>query len=140
MNLAQENPIVRLQDVSLSYGKVEALHHLSLEVPPHTLVGLIGPDGVGKSSMLSLVTGAHVMPPQGSLYVLGGDMRDKAHRDKVCPKIAYMPQGLGKNLYFTLTVEENLQFFARHGPKHRARNRASARYGCGDPARPRGRP
>ncbi|MBR4672955.1 MAG: ribosome-associated ATPase/putative transporter RbbA [Victivallales bacterium] len=109
----QENPIVRLQDVSLSYGKVEALRHLSLEVPPHTLVGLIGPDGVGKSSMLSLVTGAHAMPPQGSLYVLGGDMRDKAHRDKVCPKIAYMPQGLGKNLYFTLTVEENLQFFAR---------------------------
>ncbi|MBR4222292.1 MAG: ABC transporter ATP-binding protein, partial [Victivallales bacterium] len=109
----QENPIVRLQDVSLSYGKVEALKHLSLEVPSHTLVGLIGPDGVGKSSMLSLVTGAHVMPPQGSLYVLGGDMRDKAHRDKVCPKIAYMPQGLGKNLYFTLTVEENLQFFAR---------------------------
>ena len=86
MNL--ENPIVRLQDVSLSYGKVEALKHLSLEVPSHTLVGLIGPDGVGKSSMLSLVTGAHVMPPQGSLYVLGGDMRDKAHRDKVCPKIS----------------------------------------------------
>ncbi|MBQ7651366.1 MAG: ribosome-associated ATPase/putative transporter RbbA, partial [Victivallales bacterium] len=115
MNVAQsvENPIVRLQDVSMSYGKVEALHHLSLEVPPHTLVGLIGPDGVGKSSMLSLVTGAHAMPPQGSLFVLGGDMRDKAHRDKVCPKIAYMPQGLGKNLYFTLTVEENLQFFAR---------------------------
>ena len=108
-----ENPIVRLQDVSMSYGKVEALHHLTLEVPPHTLVGLIGPDGVGKSSMLSLVTGAHAMPPQGSLFVLGGDMRDKAHRDKVCPKIAYMPQGLGKNLYFTLTVEENLQFFAR---------------------------
>ena len=115
MNIVQpdENPIVRIQDVSLSYGKVEALHHLSLDVPPHTLVGLIGPDGVGKSSMLSLVTGAHAMPPQGSLYVLGGDMRDKAHRDKVCPKIAYMPQGLGKNLYFTLTVEENLQFFAR---------------------------
>ena len=104
---------MRLQDVSLSYGKVEALHHLSLEVPPHTLVGLIGPDGVGKSSMLSLVTGAHAMPPTGNLFVLGGDMRDKAHRDKVCPKIAYMPQGLGKNLYFTLTVEENLQFFAR---------------------------
>ena len=115
MNVAQsvENPIVRLQDVSMSYGKVEALRHLSLEVPPHTLVGLIGPDGVGKSSMLSLVTGAHAMPPQGSLFVLGGDMRDKAHRNRVCPKIAYMPQGLGKNLYFTLTVEENLQFFAR---------------------------
>ena len=49
----------------------------------------------------------------GTLEVLGGDMRDAKHRNKVCPRIAYMPQGLGKNLYFTLTVEENLQFFGR---------------------------
>ena len=73
---------------------------------------MIGPDGVGKSTLLSLVTGAHAMQ-EGDLRVLGGDMRDRDHRNKVCPKIAYMPQGLGKNLYFTLTVEENLQFFAR---------------------------
>ena len=44
---------------------------------------------------------------------LGGDMRSKRHRDLVGPRIAYMPQGLGKNLYPTLSVEENLQFFAR---------------------------
>ena len=50
---------------------------------------------------------------KGELRVLGGDMRDAEHRSRICPKIAYMPQGLGKNLYFTLTVEENLQFFAR---------------------------
>ena len=53
------------------------------------------------------------MQSTGSIEVLGGDMRSKAHRDKVCPQIAYMPQGLGKNLYFTLTVEENLQFFGK---------------------------
>ncbi len=45
--------------------------------------------------------------------VLGGDMADGRHRDEVCPRIAYMPQGLGKNLYPTLSVEENLQFFGR---------------------------
>jgi ABC-type multidrug transport system ATPase subunit len=45
--------------------------------------------------------------------VLGGDMRRTGHRDAVCPRIAYMPQGLGKNLYPTLSVEENLQFFGR---------------------------
>ena len=67
---------------------------------------------MGKSTLLSLVTGAHAMQ-KGALFVLGGDMRDPAHREKICPKVAYMPQGLGKNLYFTLTVEENLQFFAR---------------------------
>ena len=53
------------------------------------------------------------MQNSGTIEVLGGDMRSKAHREKVCPKIAYMPQGLGKNLYFTLTVEENLQFFGK---------------------------
>ena len=47
------------------------------------------------------------------MTVLGGDMADRRHRDAVCPRIAYMPQGLGKNLYPTLSVEENLQFFGR---------------------------
>ncbi|HRM93453.1 MAG TPA: ATP-binding cassette domain-containing protein, partial [Alicycliphilus sp.] len=47
------------------------------------------------------------------VWVLGGDMRERSHRNRVCPRIAYMPQGLGKNLYPTLSVEENLQFFAR---------------------------
>jgi hypothetical protein len=45
--------------------------------------------------------------------VLGGDMRDVHHRRDVCPKIAWMPQGLGKNLYHTLSVYENVDFFAR---------------------------
>lgn len=105
-------PIVRIRNVSLRYGKTLALNDVSVDIFPRRLVGLIGPDGVGKSSLLSLVTGAHAMQT-GSMHVLGGDMRDKAHRKAVCPRIAYMPQGLGKNLYFTLTVEENLQFFAR---------------------------
>ena len=45
--------------------------------------------------------------------VRGGDMRDARHRRDVCPKIAWMPQGLGKNLYHTLSVYENVDFFAR---------------------------
>lgn len=45
--------------------------------------------------------------------VLGGDMRDPKHRRDVCPRIAWMPQGLGKNLYHTLSVYENVDFFAR---------------------------
>ncbi len=106
-------PVVKLQNVSFSFGKTLALDDFSLEIAPRKLVGLIGPDGVGKSTMLSLVTGARAMQKSGAIEVLGGDMRSKAHRDKVCPKIAYMPQGLGKNLYFTLTVEENLQFFGK---------------------------
>ncbi|KAB2887100.1 MAG: ABC transporter ATP-binding protein, partial [Burkholderiaceae bacterium] len=87
------------------------------------MVGIIGPDGVGKSSLLSLLAGARAVQ-QGRVEALGGDMASKAHRDRVCPRIAYMPQGLGKNLYPTLSVEENLQFFARlfgHGAAERRR-------------------
>ena len=85
------------------------------------MVGLIGPDGVGKSSLLSLLAGVRIIQ-EGTVEVLGGDMASKAHRKQVCPRIAYMPQGLGKNLYPTLSVEENLQFFARlfgHGAAER---------------------
>lgn len=73
------------------------------------MVGLIGPDGVGKSSLLSLISGARVIE-QGNVMVLGGDMRDPKHRRDVCPRIAWMPQGLGKNLYHTLSVYENVDF------------------------------
>ncbi|MBO5763437.1 MAG: ribosome-associated ATPase/putative transporter RbbA, partial [Lentisphaeria bacterium] len=110
--MPEHAPAVQFQDLSLHYGKTVGIDRISLEIPSRKLIGLIGPDGVGKSTLLSLVTGAHVMQ-SGSLTVLGGDMRDAKHREIICPKIAYMPQGLGKNLYFTLTVEENLQFFAR---------------------------
>ncbi|MCE4372367.1 ribosome-associated ATPase/putative transporter RbbA [Xanthomonas hortorum] len=106
------SPVVRLQGVRLFYKQVEALAGIDLEVPAGRMVGLIGPDGVGKSSLLSLVSGARAIQ-EGTVEVLGGDMRTRAHRNRVCPRIAYMPQGLGRNLYPTLSVEENLQFFAR---------------------------
>ena len=105
-------PVARLQDVRLRYGTTEALRGITLDIPAGGMVGLIGPDGVGKSSLLSLLSGARAVQ-QGEVWALGGDMRSKAHRDRVCPRIAYMPQGLGKNLYPTLSVEENLQFFGR---------------------------
>ena len=105
-------PVVRLVDISLSYGKTLALNNLSLDIPSGKIVGMLGPDGVGKSSLLSLVSGSRKIQ-EGEVWVLDGDMRKKSQRDVICPRIAYMPQGLGKNLYHTLTVEENLQFFAR---------------------------
>jgi ribosome-dependent ATPase len=98
--------------VSLHYGKVVALGGIDLDIPAGCMVGLLGPDGAGKSSLLSLLAGARKVQ-LGSVQVLGGDMAEARHRESVCPHISYMPQGLGKNLYAMLSVEENLQFFGR---------------------------
>lgn len=108
----QGTMVADIQQVSLKYGKTQALKEISLSLPAGCMMGLIGPDGVGKSSLLALLAGAKVIQ-QGRLMVLGGDIADAKHRRKVCPHIAYMPQGLGKNLSKTLSVEENLQFVAR---------------------------
>jgi ribosome-dependent ATPase len=105
-------PVARLHDVSLRYSrKTLALDGVSLDVPSGCMVGFIGPDGVGKSTLFSLVAGARAIQT-GQIEVLGGDMADRRHRRVVCPQVAYMPQGLGKNLYATLSVTENLDFFA----------------------------
>ncbi len=104
--------VARLQGVRLRYRKTLALDDINLELPSGCMVGFIGPDGVGKSSLFSLLAGARRIQ-DGTVEVLGGSMADPGHRRRVCPRIAYMPQGLGKNLYPTLSVFENVEFFAR---------------------------
>jgi len=104
--------VVRLAGVCLRYRKTRALDGITLDLPGGCMVGLIGPDGVGKSSLLSLVAGARALQ-DGTVLVLGSNMADRRARAKVGPRIAYMPQGLGRNLYPTLSIEENLQFFGR---------------------------
>jgi len=102
--------VVRAEGLSLQYGKVRALDNVSIDLPAGCIVGLIGPDGVGKSSLLGLIAGARRLQA-GQLEVLGRDMARARHRAKVAPRIAFMPQGLGRNLYPTLSVRENLDFF-----------------------------
>ncbi len=105
-------PIAQLASVTQRYRKVTALDDVTLDLPAGVLVGLVGPDGVGKSTLLAIVAGARQIQ-SGQVIVLGGDMADRAHRAAVCPRIAYMPQGLGKNLYPDLSIRENIEFFAR---------------------------
>jgi ribosome-dependent ATPase len=104
--------VARIAGLTQRYGRVVALEEVSIEVPAGGMVGFIGPDGVGKSSLLSIVAGARQIQ-SGSVSVLGDDMADAEHRAAVCPRIAYMPQGLGKNLYADLSVRENIEFFGR---------------------------
>ena len=112
-------PVALLQDLSHRYGATQAVDNISLTIPAGCMVGFIGPDGVGKSSVLALLAGVRKIQT-GTVQVLGGDMRQSRHRARVCPRIAYMPQGLGKNLYMSLSVFENIDFFARLFGQQRA--------------------
>ena len=103
---------VSIQNLSHRYGKTLALDGVSLDIPKGATVGLIGPDGVGKSTLLSLMAGVKVIQ-DGRVEVLGGDMADKDMRRDLSHRIAFMPQGLGRNLYPTLSVYENIDFHAR---------------------------
>ena len=106
------DPVASLNGVSHRHRSTRALDAVTLEIPRGRMVAFIGPDGVGKSTLLGLIAGSRRMQT-GQIHVLGGDMRDAQHRGRVCPRIAYMPQGLGRNLYPDLTVRENIEFFAR---------------------------
>jgi ribosome-dependent ATPase len=86
-----------VRDLSHSYGSVAALDGVSTDIPAGRLVGLIGPDGMGKSSLLAILAGARQIQ-QGGVLVLDTEISNAAARASICPRIAYMPQGLGKNL------------------------------------------
>jgi len=105
-------PVVSIRDVTHRYGKVLALDRISLDIPTGIMVGIIGPDGAGKSTLLALMAGSKKMQ-EGQVDALDGDMRRVRHRRAVCPRIAYMPQGLGKNLYLELSVHDNVDFMAQ---------------------------
>ena len=94
------------------YGSVTALDGVSVDLPAGQLIGLIGPDGVGKSSLLAILAGARKIQ-EGGVLVLDTEIANATARASICPRIAYMPQGLGKNLYPDLSVKENIEFFAR---------------------------
>ena len=110
--IGRAGSVARIEDVTHRYGTTVALDAVTLELPAGCVVGFIGPDGVGKSTLLSIIAGARQVQ-SGNVFVLDGDIRDSAHRATVCPRIAYMPQGLGKNLYADLSVRENIEFFSR---------------------------
>jgi ribosome-dependent ATPase len=112
MDLPGESPVASVRNVSQVYGKAVALDDVSLDIPPNRMIGMIGPDGVGKSTLLSMIAGVRKIQT-GTVQVLGGDIADAGFRTAVSSRIAYLPQGLGKNLYPTLSIAENIDFFGR---------------------------
>ena len=104
--------IAHLQGVSHRYGTTVALDNITVDVPARKMVGVIGPDGVGKSTMLALISGVRTIQT-GEVVVFDKDVAERAHLRRIRGRIAYMPQGLGRNLYPTLSVFENIDFFGR---------------------------
>ncbi len=103
---------IAAEGVTHRYGRLTALTDVSLSIPSGSSTALVGPDGVGKSTLLALVAGVRRLQT-GAIRTLGGDMGASRDRDRVSPRIAYMPQGLGRNLYPSLSVVENIEFFGR---------------------------
>lgn len=104
--------VANVRHVSLGYRGALALDDVSVSFAVGRMTGVVGPDGVGKSSLLSLIAGARRLRT-GEIDVFGHSIADSAHRRRICSRIAFMPQGLGRNLYPDLTVSENIAFFAR---------------------------
>jgi ribosome-dependent ATPase len=104
--------VVELSNVNQRYGKAVALDDISLQIPGGKMIGLIGPDGVGKSTLLGIAAGVRRLQ-SGRAQVLGGNIDDAGFRNAVAAQIAYLPQGLGKNLYPTLSIFDNADFFGR---------------------------
>ena len=105
-------PIARVKNVSHRYGATVSLDDVSIDIPSRIMVGVIGPDGVGKSTLLGLIAGVKKIQ-DGEVVVFDKNIADQETLREMRGRIAYMPQGLGRNLYPTLSVFENIDFFGR---------------------------
>jgi ribosome-dependent ATPase len=115
--------VARLDNVSHRYGTTVALDEVTIDIPARKMVGVIGPDGVGKSTLLALISGVRTIQT-GKVVVFDGDLKSPAHLKSLRARVAYMPQGLGRNLYPTLSVFENIDFFGRLFGQSAAERRA----------------
>ncbi len=100
-------PVVQIEKVVKSFGELCAVAGVSLEVNAGEVVGLIGPDGAGKTTTLRMIAGL-MSPSAGVVRVFGRDLAEEARAPRV--RLGYMPQQY--SLYGDLTVQENLRFFA----------------------------
>lgn len=104
--------IVRVAGFQKRYKKHEAVKGVDLEVRRGEIYGLIGPDAAGKSSLMKAIAGV-LSYEGGQVEVLGTLINSERAAERVKARIGFLPQGLGENLYPDLSIEENVDFFAR---------------------------
>ena len=107
-----ESAVVTVEHFVKRYKKLVAVNDVQLTIRPGEIYGLIGPDGSGKSSLMKAIAGVLAFEG-GVVKVLGTSIDSEATAERVKPRIGFLPQGLGLNLYPELSVEENIDFFAR---------------------------
>jgi branched-chain amino acid transport system ATP-binding protein len=103
-----------LENLEVRYGKIRALRGVSLTVPDHAVVAVLGPTGAGKSSMLKAISGT-VRPFAGRILWNGTDISRMAPHKILRLGIAHVPEG--RAMIAPLTVEENLQMGAYITPR-----------------------
>jgi len=101
--------ILKIEDLSVSYGQVKAIRRVSLEVNEGEIVVLIGANGAGKSTLLETVLGIHRFQ-SGTILFLGNDITRRSTDNIVGSGICLAPEGRG--IFPSMTVWENLQLGA----------------------------
>jgi len=112
LNPQHSDAVVRVSQFVKRYKKQVAVDGVDLEVGRGQIYGLIGPDGSGKSSLMKAIAGV-LTYDEGRVEVFGTVIDSERAAERVKQRIGFLPQGLGLNLYPDLSVEENVDFFAR---------------------------
>lgn len=106
-NVAQ--PVLRVQAVSAGYGRIQALHEISMEIMPGQLVALVGANGAGKTTLLKTISGV-LKSTGGRITMLGQDITRMAPDRRVRLGISQVPEG--RQVFGGLAVEDNLRLGA----------------------------
>jgi branched-chain amino acid transport system ATP-binding protein len=100
-------PLLRVEDLSVSYGLITALRGVTLEVGDGEMVALLGANGAGKSTTLRTVSGLN-KPRSGAIWFAGARIDGLAAPEVVRRGVAHLPEG--RDLFPSLTVAENLRY------------------------------